>query len=81
MNSKLLILLSLVFVGLLLNSYFLSRKSLEGGNENRRFMLRDSEELFTAVIKTCVQRMQLHKCGRDTRNGQQKRIHDPSKAP
>ena len=29
MNSKLLILLSLVFAGLLLNSYFLSQNSLE----------------------------------------------------
>ena len=48
MNSKLLILLSLVFAGLLLNSYFLSQNSLEKHEkqQKRRFMLRDSEELF-----------------------------------
>ena len=50
MNSKLL-LVSLVFAGLLLNSYFLSQNSLENHQkqqkqQERRFMLRDSEELF-----------------------------------
>lgn len=49
MNSKLLILLSLVFTCLLLNSYyFLSQNSLEKREklQERVFLLRGSEELF-----------------------------------